>query len=262
MPDKPHECWTVSATSYLRNLDSDDLEAEAFAVHYSAPPKHNENGTTTLSLIMPMLLVTGYAAIPKDVADRVAELLNAHWDSHGQPNTASVVPGVLHCAKCGFRLNKVTLNASDGNAYANNEPDTCPNCNVPMWRVSWKDEAEYAYKVCESQLDRALKAEATIAQLKNRPTEDAYLRACRALHWRTAQLRANGIEPLLIKEDAAQCPSKDDITPKLPEDVTELVIAARKAWEEYGDSGDALDRALERFSGRVSYQNEPDGVPE
>jgi hypothetical protein len=105
----------------------------------------------------------------------------------------------------------------------------------------------------DEQADRALKAEATIAQLKNRPTEDAYLRACRALHWRTAQLRANGIEPLLIKEDAAQCPSKDDITPKLLEDVTELVIAARKAWEEYGDSGDALDRALERFSSRVSY---------
>jgi hypothetical protein len=28
------------------------------------------------------------------------------------------------------------------------------------------------------------------------PTEDAYMAACRALHWRTEQLRQAGIEPL------------------------------------------------------------------
>jgi hypothetical protein len=76
-----------------------------------------------------------------------------------QPDPDVMVPGLLHCAKCGFRLNKVVLNVSDGNAYADTDPDTCPNCNVPMWRVSWKDEAQHAYKVCESQVRRALKAE-------------------------------------------------------------------------------------------------------
>jgi hypothetical protein len=100
---------------------------------------------------MPMLLVAGYAA-------------RKHWErmrclarqcelgQPGQPKPLRWAP--FHCAKCGFRLNKVTLNASDGNAYANNEPDTCPNCNVPMARVM-EATAEYAYKVCESQLDRA-----------------------------------------------------------------------------------------------------------
>lgn len=33
------------------------------------------------------------------------------------------------------------------------------------------------------------------------PTEEAYLRACRANHWRTAQLRANGIEPLRLTDE-------------------------------------------------------------
>ena len=33
------------------------------------------------------------------------------------------------------------------------------------------------------------------------PTEDAYLRTCRALNWRTAQLRANGIEPLKLTDE-------------------------------------------------------------
>lgn len=31
-------------------------------------------------------------------------------------------------------------------------------------------------------------------------TESAYLLACRALNWRTAQLRANGIEPLKLND--------------------------------------------------------------
>lgn len=32
-------------------------------------------------------------------------------------------------------------------------------------------------------------------------TESAYLRTCRALNWRTAQLRANGIEPLKLTDE-------------------------------------------------------------
>ena len=73
---------------------------------------------------------------------------------------AQLVPGILRCAKCDFRLTKTTLCLADGKAYANNEPDTCPNCNVPMWRVTWKEEATEAYRVAESQITRALVAEA------------------------------------------------------------------------------------------------------
>ena len=66
-------------------------------------------------------------------------------------------PGVLRCAKCDFRLIKTTL--TPAGAFANEEPDTCPNCNVPMWRVTWQDETKEAYRTAESQMDRAIEAE-------------------------------------------------------------------------------------------------------
>lgn len=43
----------------------------------------------------------------------------------------------------------------------------------------------------------------------NTPTNDAYLAACRALHWRTAQLKANGIEPVRLPKDASYYPPED-----------------------------------------------------
>lgn len=47
----------------------------------------------------------------------------------------------------------------------------------------------------------------------------------------------------------------------VPDDVRTLVIAAREAWESNGQSGDDLDRALEPFSSRVPYDDEPEHVP-
>lgn len=76
-------------------------------------------------------------------------------------------PGVLRCAKCDFRLIKTKLTPSG--AFANEEPDRCPNCDVPMWRVTWKDEAHDAYKTAESQMDRALEAERKLAHPQASP---------------------------------------------------------------------------------------------
>ena len=46
----------------------------------------------------------------------------------GEVRRAELVPGVMHCAKCKFQLNRVTLCVSDGNAYAgNNKTAPCPN---------------------------------------------------------------------------------------------------------------------------------------
>lgn len=75
-----------------------------------------------------------------------------------------LAPGVLRCAKCDFRLIKTTL--TPAGAFANNTPDTCPNCNVPMWRISWEDEAKEAFRVAESQMNRALEAEAQLAEAR------------------------------------------------------------------------------------------------
>lgn len=78
-------------------------------------------------------------------------------------------PGVLRCAKCDFRLIKTTL--TPAGAFANEEPDSCPNCNVPMWRVTWQDEAHEAYRVAESQMERALGAEKKLAHPPAHPVD-------------------------------------------------------------------------------------------
>lgn len=47
---------------------------------------------------------------------------------------------------------------------------------------------------------------ADLRVLCGRPTEDSYMAACRALHWRVAELRAHGIEPIRIPMDAPHYP--------------------------------------------------------
>lgn len=74
-----HTVWTVDSTAYLRNLDSEDLRADAIAVHYQRPPRKTERGTSH-SLRFPLLIVAGYVEQPRDVADKVAAILNKHWD--------------------------------------------------------------------------------------------------------------------------------------------------------------------------------------
>ncbi|RSV41511.1 hypothetical protein CA234_09565 [Sphingomonas sp. ABOLE] len=78
--DKPHERFSAQATFYLRNLDPEDLQAEAIAVHYQDPPRPSESGGTTISLRFPALIVAHYVAEGGAVAEKVARILNAHWD--------------------------------------------------------------------------------------------------------------------------------------------------------------------------------------
>jgi len=102
-------------------------------------------------------------------------------------NAAQMVPGVLKCAKCDFRLIKTTLTPSG--AYANDEPDTCPNCSVPMWNVTWKDEAHQAYKVAESQMERALEAERKL-EARREPIAGTIFEHGDAVEWITANCMA------------------------------------------------------------------------
>lgn len=75
-----HRCFTVDSTAYLRNLDREDLRAECIAVHYQRPPTENENGSRSIGLRFPMLIVAGYLEQPREVAERVAAVLEKHWD--------------------------------------------------------------------------------------------------------------------------------------------------------------------------------------
>jgi hypothetical protein len=56
---------------------------------------------------------------------------------------------------------QANLNANTGTVTARDEPgDKCPNCNSPLWRVTWKDEAHENLTLGEQQVARAVAAEA------------------------------------------------------------------------------------------------------
>lgn len=76
-----HERFTVSTTAYLRNQTREDLRGEVWAIHHQdAPRPGTEPGTTTHSLRFPALIVASYLTEPRAVAEKVARILNAHWD--------------------------------------------------------------------------------------------------------------------------------------------------------------------------------------
>lgn len=80
MTDTPHQCFTARSTAYVRNLTKEDRQEEFFAVHYQRPPKDFGNGHKSIGLIAPLLIVSLYMDEQKAIADKVARILNAHWD--------------------------------------------------------------------------------------------------------------------------------------------------------------------------------------
>ncbi|WP_445222224.1 hypothetical protein ACKWRH_21450 [Bradyrhizobium sp. Pa8] len=78
--------------------------------------------------------------------------------SASAPAEQLYVPGQWRCPKCSFTLNQFNLNASDGSVTTRDEAgDKCPNCNSPLWRMTWRQDAmEMAERLAnEVQLRRA-----------------------------------------------------------------------------------------------------------
>ncbi len=69
---------------------------------------------------------------------------------------AQFVPGKMHCAKCKFTLNRVTLNARTGGVMATpgNEPEACPNGCGPLWPVTWEQEARECWAHIDTLADQ------------------------------------------------------------------------------------------------------------
>jgi len=53
------------------------------------------------------------------------------------------VPGTFRCAKCALVMQASIFYAGDGGHLmaVDRSPQTCPNCSVPMWRISERKEA-------------------------------------------------------------------------------------------------------------------------
>ena len=82
MPEREHQRFTVEGTAYMRNLTRDDLYHHKWvAVLHQDPPKRNEErGTTSISMRFPVLIVAHYVEEERKIAEKVARILNAHWD--------------------------------------------------------------------------------------------------------------------------------------------------------------------------------------
>lgn len=64
---------------------------------------------------------------------------NVPAEQHGE---ARFVPGVMHCAKCNFRLVRTNFYAANGAISAgDNKTEPCPNGCGPLWPVTWEQEA-------------------------------------------------------------------------------------------------------------------------
>jgi hypothetical protein len=86
----------------------------------------------------------------QSLADRIEEL-EADCD---RLRKLVYVPGLWKCAKCGFQLVQSNLNANDGSVTARDDPgDKCPNCDVPLWRVTERDAGNELAKRCEQEIE-------------------------------------------------------------------------------------------------------------
>lgn len=84
------------------------------------------------------------------------------------PSTWDIyVPGMWRCAKCSFVLTQSNLNAADGSVTARDTPgDKCPNCNVPLWRLTWRQHAlEMGERLEQEILNRSPRDQASGAML-------------------------------------------------------------------------------------------------
>ena len=83
-----------------------------------------------------------------------------------RPQRADVVPGVVHCVRCKFRLVRTDLNVRSGRASAgNSDTEPCPNGCGPLWPVSWEQEAREGWETCEQFFARAMAAEDALKNL-------------------------------------------------------------------------------------------------
>jgi len=102
----------------------------------------------------------GEVTIWRNSAEAQTERLKEAEGAIAEGKKPDLVPGVVHCARCNFRLNRVTLYMGNGAiGPGGSETEQCPNGCGPMWPVTWKQEAQDAYKTAESQFERAKAAE-------------------------------------------------------------------------------------------------------
>lgn len=84
-PPAEHQYFKADLTSVALNF-ARDIPGPRAVINYAQPNEPGEHGGTRIHLRFPMMIITDFVKESLDVAKRVAEILNAHWDTHGQPD--------------------------------------------------------------------------------------------------------------------------------------------------------------------------------
>lgn len=72
-----------------------------------------------------------------------------------QEGGVSFVPGVMHCAKCHFRLVRTNLYVRNGTTGAgDNKTEPCLNGCGPLWPVTWEQEARECWQRLEQMAEQ------------------------------------------------------------------------------------------------------------
>jgi len=70
------------------------------------------------------------------------------------------VPGAFRCAKCDFQQTSLSADACTGIVHPNRSASgPCPNCNVPMWPITWEEDAKNAWHYLNEEMKRTRQLE-------------------------------------------------------------------------------------------------------
>jgi hypothetical protein len=91
--------------------------------------------------------------VPKPTESQIQRNVEFVATAIADAREAQLVPGLWHCAKCGFELMRQSFNANTGQvgvSVANaTEPELCPNDANLLERVTWKEHFEGAAKALD-----------------------------------------------------------------------------------------------------------------
>lgn len=133
----------------------------------------------------------GCVARVQDPRDAEITSLRAQLENAQAENrrlvTLVYVPGLWRCAKCEFQLIQANLNAGDGSVTARDQAgDKCPNCDVPLWRVT---EREAGNKLIDDAERVCMETAARIDETRRKAIEEC---AAIADRWTSPEQRLHG----------------------------------------------------------------------
>lgn len=167
---------------------------------------------------------------------------------------AQFVPGLLKCPKCQFVLQTTVLNVTTGTAQAGDSSEPCPNCNVTMWRVTYKQEYQTMQQVVDRYADLWEAADDRAKALQERLDKSESRPVCRCCE------QVESIENERLEAENAA----------LKDEREALIAGFKLAADAVGYDGDWFDSApirmliekIETLREQVRWRKWPDEVPD